>query len=91
MPELAIRLVLAAERQRVQLMAAAYHRPDARLPVEAAAHPGPVRGIPRLGPRTILGSGVVAGTLTAVLLTALLGRFGPTSRHSAPPGPRARE
>ncbi|MFI8966390.1 uracil-xanthine permease family protein [Streptomyces sp. NPDC053493] len=27
--------------------------------------------------RTILGSGVVAGTLTAVLLTALLGRFGP--------------
>ncbi|MEV5969648.1 solute carrier family 23 protein [Streptomyces sp. NPDC051921] len=30
--------------------------------------------------RTILGSGVVAGTLTAVLLTALLGRFGPGRR-----------
>lgn len=27
--------------------------------------------------RTILGSGVVAGTLTAVVLTALLGRSGP--------------
>ncbi|MFD0372273.1 uracil-xanthine permease family protein [Streptomyces sp. NPDC059071] len=30
--------------------------------------------------RTILGSGVVAGTLTAVLLTATLGRSGPGSR-----------
>ncbi|MFF2572208.1 uracil-xanthine permease family protein [Streptomyces sp. NPDC058084] len=30
--------------------------------------------------RTILGSGVVAGTLTAVLLTALLGRFRPRRR-----------
>ncbi|MFG3343918.1 uracil-xanthine permease family protein [Streptomyces sp. NPDC048018] len=30
--------------------------------------------------RTVLGSGVVAGTLTAVLLGALLGRFGPGRR-----------
>ncbi|MEU3955933.1 solute carrier family 23 protein [Streptomyces achromogenes] len=35
--------------------------------------------------RTILGSGVVAGTLTAVLLTALLGRSGPGRA-----GPRSR-
>ncbi|MFJ7068252.1 uracil-xanthine permease family protein [Streptomyces sp. NPDC101115] len=34
--------------------------------------------------RTILGSGVVAGTLTAVLLTATLGRFGPGSRRQRP-------
>ncbi|WP_225802146.1 uracil-xanthine permease family protein [Streptomyces sp. NK15101] len=35
--------------------------------------------------RTVLGSGVVAGTLTAVLLTALLGRFGRGSDAPAPP------
>ncbi|WP_381561903.1 uracil-xanthine permease family protein [Streptomyces eurythermus] len=38
--------------------------------------------------RTILGSGVVAGTLTAVLLTALLGRFGQVGRAPAPAEPR---
>ncbi|MEU5079894.1 MULTISPECIES: uracil-xanthine permease family protein [Streptomyces] len=41
--------------------------------------------------RTILGSGVVAGTLTAVLLTALLGRFAPGSRVPAPQKPCVRE
>lgn len=50
--------------------------------------------------RTILGSGVVAGTLTAVLLTALLGRFGPARREADPsdlpdpadpPDPRERQ
>ncbi|MFF9022124.1 uracil-xanthine permease family protein [Streptomyces eurythermus] len=41
--------------------------------------------------RTILGSGVVAGTLTAVLLTALLGRFAPGSRAPAPRKPCVRE
>jgi xanthine/uracil permease len=41
--------------------------------------------------RTILGSGVVAGTLTAVLLTALLGRFHPGSRVPAPQKPCVRE
>ncbi|ROQ36350.1 xanthine/uracil permease [Streptomyces sp. PanSC19] len=35
--------------------------------------------------RTILGSGVVAGTLTAVLLTALLGRLGRGSGTPSPP------
>ncbi|MGW1605715.1 uracil-xanthine permease family protein [Streptomyces eurythermus] len=38
--------------------------------------------------RTILGSGVVAGTLTAVLLTALLGRSGQMGRAPAPAEPR---
>ncbi|MFF7092513.1 uracil-xanthine permease family protein [Streptomyces rubradiris] len=41
--------------------------------------------------RTILGSGVVAGTLTAVLLTALLGRLGPGRRIPAPAESRVRE
>ncbi|GHG99992.1 uracil-xanthine permease family protein [Streptomyces rubradiris] len=41
--------------------------------------------------RTILGSGVVAGTLTAVVLTALLGRSGPGRRVPAPAQSRVRE
>ncbi|MFE5897146.1 uracil-xanthine permease family protein [Streptomyces sp. NPDC056488] len=45
--------------------------------------PGLYDGFPGWA-RTVLGSGVVAGTLTAVLLTALLGRSG---RRDTDPGP----
>ncbi|MGW1592825.1 uracil-xanthine permease family protein [Streptomyces sp. NPDC002343] len=41
--------------------------------------------------RTILGSGVVAGTLTAVFLTALLGRFDRVRRAAVPAEPRVPE
>ncbi len=61
--------------------------------------PGLYDGFPGWA-RTVLGSGVVAGTLTAVLLTALLGRFDrrtvtpepePDAAKTGTPEPRAPE